>query len=369
MVIAINTIFFTKKNEADFLKKVFDRIMAAHPEHTFLLITTDESVRDTLPNVIVISPGPPPTKINHWFFWIYFKLKGVVKKYQPDFLINSSDALFHFKKIPQIVFDPDLRFVQDPKEIVTGLRRVYDLFAPRYYRKAQGLIVFSEFEKNFLQTKFQVNEHKIKIVNYGALAESRPVDEEERESIKDKYAKGFEYFLSTGFISQSDHLVKLLKSFSAFKKRQRSSMQLLIMGTQGIHFDEFKKSLHLYRYKEDVHLITEVGEFDSQRIVASAYALIFSYKFDKRSDLLLTALQFEVPSIVSDSGSLSKVGDDAVLHFEAGNIPDLAEKMMHLFKDENSRKKLIENSKGWIDETCFERCIRDTWKIIDEMVV
>lgn len=369
MVIAINTIFFAKENESDFFKKVFDRIIATHPEHSFLLITTDECCRGTLPNVISINPGLPPTKINRWFFWTYFKVKRILKKHQPDVLINNSDAPFHFKKIPQIVFNPDLRFVQDPKAVSTGLRRVYEFFGSRYYRKVQHVIVFSEFEKNFLHNKFRVNEQKIKIINYGASEESGPVEYEEREGIKDKYAMGFEYFLYPGFISQSDHLVNLLKSFSAFKKRQRSSMQLLIMGSQGIYFDKFKNALHLYKYRDDVHLITDVGDVENQKIIASAYSLIFTEKFDKRSQLLFTALKYEVPSIVPDSGSLSEAGADAVLTFEAGNIPDLAGKMMHLFKDEKSRKKLIENSRSWIDEKSFESCIRDTWELIDEMIV
>ena len=146
-------------------------------------------------------------------------------------------------------------------------------------------------------------------------------------------------------------------------------MQLLIMGSKGNYFDVFQKSLNSYKYKEDVHLLIDFDLVEIQKIILSAYAMIFPYQFDKRTHLLLTALKHEVPSIVPNTGSLTEAGTDAVMPFEAGNIPDLAGKMMHLFKDERARKKLIENSRSWIEAKSFERDIRDTWKIIEKIRV
>ena len=367
MIVAINTIYFAKENELDFLKKVFNSIITAHPEHTFLLISTEETRIPPAPNVLVINPGLPPTDINRWLFWIYFKLKQVLKKHQPDILINNGDVLFHFKKVPQLVFNPDLRFIYDPKSVSSGLRRVYELFAPRYYQKVKSIVLLSESEKISFIKKLRDNEQKVNVIHYGAPKDIEPVGYEERENTKETYAKGYEYFLYAGHISQNGHLINLLKSFSAFKRRQKSSMQLLIMGPKGVQFDTFQKTLHLYRYKDDVHLITGIDQIQSQMITSSAYAIIFPYRFDKGSHLLHTALKFEVPSIVPNTGSLSDEGRDAVLHFEPDNIPDLAGKMMHLFKDEKARKKLIENGQVWINEKSFEDGLHETWKIIEEL--
>lgn len=367
MIVAINTIFFAKENELDFLKKVFNSIITAHPEHTFLLIGTEETGLPPAPNVQFIHPGFPPAKINRWFFWMYFKLKQILKNHQPDILINNGDALFHVKKVPQLVFNPDLRFIYDPKSISAGLKRFYDLFAPSYYQKVKGIIFFSDSEKNFFKNKFRVNEQKLNVIQYGAPEKIKPVGYEEREGIKETYAKGYEYFLYAGLISQQGHLINLLKSFSAFKKRQRSSMQLLIMGPKGLQFDTFQKTLNLYKYKNDVHLMTDIDKVQSQRVISSAYAIIFPYRFDKRSHLLLSAIKYEVPCLVADGASLSETGKDAVLHFEPDNIPDLAGKMMHLFKDEKARKKLIENGKVWKDENSFEIAVNETWETLKKI--
>ena len=366
MIVAINAIFFAKENDGEFLKKVVAGLIANHPEHTFLLITAEESGRDVLPNVASINPGTPPLKVNRWVFWMYFKIRKILKQYQPDAFINNGDFLFHFKKVPQIVFNPDLRFIQDPKIVLAGHRRINEFFGSQYYRKVEEIVVVSEPEREALQKKFKGVERKIKVIHFGALSHLAPVEYEERENIKEQYAKGFEYFLYLGFISGSDHLVNLLKSFSAFKRRQRSSMQLLIMGEKGSGFEDFQKSMLLYKYKEDVHLLTGFDLVEKQKIISSAYALIFPYRFDKRIHLLLTALKYGVPSIVPDKGSLSEAGLDSVVSFEAGNIPDLAGKMMHLFKDEKARKKLIENSRDWLEEKDFERGIFATWELIQK---
>lgn len=367
MIVAINAIFFSKENELIFFKKVIDALIIAHPEHTFLWITTDETENQFPPNVQLITAGHPPEKINRWFFWNYFKLKQIFKKYPPDLFINNGQALYHFRKIPQLVFNPDLRFISDPKSVSAGFRRVSELFAPRYFQKVSRIILLSEYEKNIFKKKFRPEEQKLSVIPFGAQNELKPVGFEERERVKETFAKGFEYFLYTGYINPSDHLLTLLKSFSAFKKRQRSSMQLILIGQQGRQYLNFKKMLESYRYKDDIHLLTDMNHNQHEMVVSSAYALIFPGSFDKQTHLLLTALKFEVPCIVPAGGSLSETGRDAVLIFEPGSIADLAGKMMHIFKDEKARKKLIENAIDWTDNNNFEKDIQITWEIVGSL--
>ncbi len=365
MVVAINTLFYTKENELDFFEKVIHAIIAAHPEHTFLLISEEENSLANFPNVIKVNTGFAPSGINRWSLWVYFKIRNILKKYNPDVLINNGETFLHFKDIPQIIFNPELKYLQDPSGVSVGPGKVFELFSHRYYQKAHGFIVISDFEKNFLKMKFRVNENKIHFLEYGADKDLKPVVTEEREIIKEKYAKGFEYFLYAGYISTSKNLVLLLKAFSAFKKRQKSSMQLLIMGRPGGLFNDFKKMIELYKYKNDVHVIDRPDFAENETIISSAYAMIFPDQFDKSINTLLTGLKYEVPSIVTKIGSLSEAGGDAVLHFEAESIPDLAGKMMQLFKDEKFRKNLIENGRSWVDQKNFQYCIEETWKIIE----
>lgn len=365
MVIAINTLFYTKESELDFQKKMLFDVIALNPEHTFLVISEEEYVSDKYSNAKGIFTGKAPSGINRWSFWLYFKIRKMIKKYKPDVLINNGEALLRFKNLPQIILNPELRYIQDPSALSNNPGILYKLFGRHYYQKANALIVFSDFERNFLKNKFGVKEDKIHVLEYGAEKNIKPVNWQKREIIKEKYAKGFEYFLYSGNISTSKNLLTLLKAFSAFKKRQKSSMQLIFAGKKGALFNDFKKMVELYKYKNDVHII-EGNKEENEKILTSAYALIFPDQFDKSIHTMFTALKYEVPSIVTKTGSLSEAGGDAVLHFEAGNVPDLAGKMMLLFKEEKFRKNLIQNSKKWVDQKNFQYCIEETWKIIEK---
>ena len=73
--------------------------------------------------------------------------------------------------------------------------------------------------------------------------------------MKGKYADGNEYFIYTGEIGSNKNLLNLLKAFSAFKKRQKSNMQLLIAGKPGWKYEEFLENLRLFRFKEEVKLL------------------------------------------------------------------------------------------------------------------
>jgi glycosyltransferase involved in cell wall biosynthesis len=363
MVIAINTLFYTKESEVDFQKKMLVDLIALNPEHSFLIISEEKYVSGNS-NTTEIFIGKGPSGLNHWSFWLYFKIRKIIKSYKPDVLINNGEALLHFKNTPQIIFNPELKYLKDSSALSTNPGILFKFFARRYYQKANNFIVFSEFEKNFLKNKFEIKEDRIHVLEYGADKDIKPVNWEEREIIKNKYAKGFEFFLYLGNISTSKNLLTLLKAFSVFKKRQRSSMQLIFAGKKGVLFNDFKKMVELYKYKNDVHIIEECTLQENENILSSAYALVFPDQFDKSIHAMFTALKYEVPSIVPKTGSLSEAGGDSVLHFEAGNVPDLAGKMMLLFKEEKYRKNLIQKSKNWVDQKNFQFCIEETWEII-----
>ena len=81
------------------------------------------------------------------------------------------------------------------------------------------------------------------MIYFGINKNNEPISFEKREKVKEEYADGNEFFLHAGNINEDKNLMNLLKAFSAFKKRQRSNMQLLIIGKSGNNATKFKNSL------------------------------------------------------------------------------------------------------------------------------
>ena len=150
-------------------------------------------------------------------------------------------------------------------------------------------------------------------------------------------------------ISPQKNLVNLLKAFSAFKKRQRSGMQLIITGIAGIDFASFSDSLKSYKYKEQVKLLPGPDREESEKIFAAAYALIIPSSFESSYENIFFAMQNSVPVLASENSVAAELCSEAGTYFNSADIKDMSEKMMFIFKDEDKRKELIESAKNRID--------------------
>ena len=69
----------------------------------------------------------------------------------------------------------------------------------------------------------------------------RPFTWTEKESWKDSFTEGREYFLYVGSVHPRKNLINLLKAFSGFKKRQKTNMQLVIAGRMAWQHEDFYK--------------------------------------------------------------------------------------------------------------------------------
>lgn len=171
-------------------------------------------------------------------------------------------------------------------------------------------------------------------------------DDEIREAISgDNF-----YFLYYGYLSNSAAMVRLLKAYSGFKKRQRSSMVLVLLGRRGSDFDGFEKLLQTYRFRADVVVIDENLRNHYEDLFSAAYSLVFPDAEGTHFSALLTGWRLGVPAIVPNKGILQEMGGDATLAFEAGSYEDLGIKLIQMFQDETGRGMRIAKGKELLNE-------------------
>ncbi|MEO6135338.1 MAG: glycosyltransferase, partial [Ginsengibacter sp.] len=238
--------------------------------------------------------------------------------------------------------------------------------AGEIFSNASSIIVSSEFEKTILKKYHSDSAQKIQVVYEGVNSKGTVLGLEEREEIKEKFAEGNEYFIYPGIISPLKNLVNLLKAFSAFKKRQRSGMQLIIAGEKGKGFDEFIHSVDLYRFKKEVKILTQLSAEESKKIIAAAYATILPATNEVTATAALQSLQCDVPVIGCSVGAVPEICGDAGSYFAAGDYKNITEKMMLLFKDEKLRSELITKGRKESEKHDWKYGAQLTWKIISE---
>jgi glycosyltransferase involved in cell wall biosynthesis len=346
MRIAVNAGSFKSHESGNELTSVFEvflQLAASHPTHTFIFIfnkpfSEEFNFPQNVTPVVLERKTDRPLQLKIWY---NFKIPIALKKHKAEIFI--SEKIISLKtKIPQILISPDLAFIYQPSFFSKKSLRFYKKNTNRFFDKANEIVVSSLFFKNEIIERYKINEAKIKVVYPEISDDFKKLDIEEKESIKEKYADGNEYYIYKGIISPQQNLLNLLKAFSFFKKRQKSKMQLIILGSRGTKYVDFIESLRLFKFNKEVKVLENLHAAETAKIVASAYAMVNVPAYLNSPQPVLEAMKSEIAVIASPVQIIKEFCGDAALYAEPGNYKDIAEKMMQIFKDEQMRTQLIE---------------------------
>lgn len=351
----------------NFLPEMLQRLAELHPEHTFLLISDKEidtiSAKNVIPLLIEFD-NKSPVK---WLLRYHLRLRKILKKYKADILITDQFCSL-ITKVPQVLISPDLQFLQQKSHSGRKNTRFYKRFTPRFLNRAKIIVALSKVEKLAIINHFKIAASKIEVITEGVEEKIKLINAEERESIKEKYAGGNEFFIYAGTLSLQQNLKILLKAFSAFKKRQRSGMQLLFVGDAGYQFKNFEESLELYKFKKEIKLLNGLSDGDKIKIVASAYAMVYPVENETSAYSLLRAMKCEVPVLAASAGAVPEFCGDAALLFQPEDAKDIAEKMMEIYRVESLRKDLINKGRVRVQNFDWSASADAFWEIIKKQI-
>jgi glycosyltransferase involved in cell wall biosynthesis len=373
MIIAINTKITGKNAVAEndnFAFETLRRIIKLHAEHTFVLITEKALIDElaSFKNVINVALGSQKKNPVWWYLWYNIKIPAVLKKYKADVFMSYDGIASLVAKVPQCIFINDLTFIHQSSLFKESNLLFYKTIIPRSIQKAKIIFTVSEFCKTDVVKHYKTNAGKIEIVYNGINENFKEISYDEREKVKTKYSDGNEYFVYTGEIGTHKNLLNLLKAFSAFKKRQKSSMQLLIAGKQGWKYEDFFESLRLFKFKEDVKILKELSPEELIKITAAAYALVYPSFYESFASQALQAMKSAVPVIASSTSALPEICADAALYADTKSFKEIAIKMMLLFKDENLRNELIKKGKIQAEKFNWDITSAIIWRNIEKII-
>ena len=371
MKIAVNTRFLLKEyleGYGYFIYETFKRITAAHPEHEFIFIFDRPYDQRFVfgSNVKAVVTGPPARHPLLWKLWYDIKIPALLRKYKADVFVSCDGFCSLGTKVPQCLMVHDLAFLHYPSLIPQSHLLYYKRYTPKMLAKAKAIATVSAFSKNDIIDQYGVSADKINVVYNAAKEIFLPLTDEEKQATKAKYTGGKEYFIYAGAIHPRKNLVNLLKAFSLFKKRQQSSMKLVLTGRLAWKYDSFVKNLKTYKYRDDVVMTGYVGEEEIKKLIGSAYAMVYPSLFEGFGVPVLEAMQSDVPVITSLNSSMQEIAKEAALYADPESPADIAEKMMLLYKDERLRSQLIEKGRVTGKQYSWEQSAEHLWQSIEK---
>jgi len=365
------TIAFSLLHEEDekenFILKTFHHIAVSNPDHTFLFLTNIRyNSLSGIKNVTQLIIQKEPKSFFSLFVFYNFQLPKILKKNHADGFVTENFCSL-FLKIPQILV-LDLSSYKHIRYTKNKNGFWLDYFLSKSIKKANSVITFSNYQKEKIREKFKTPSSKIEVIYPGTEKGLLPVSLEKREEIKESVADGNEYFVYAGVLSNRQNLTNLLKAFSAFKKRQRSQMQLVFAGERGKDFQNFKKSLDHYKFKNEIKVFDSASKEKIFKICSSAYAFIDPATDNNNFEMLFTAMKSHVPVLIPSKSQLAEVCENCALHFDAENTKDIAEKMMMIFKDETMRSQLAVAAASKVKTFSWEKSSDALWSNIKKTI-
>ncbi|MGC4101385.1 glycosyltransferase family 4 protein [Ferruginibacter sp.] len=345
MVIAVNLQVVQGSilnSDNSFITACFNQLAKQHPKHSFIYIVDkgfdEKNIQSQ--NITVVVAGPPVKSTLALQYRLQYKIPALLRKHKADIFISEMICSLR-TKIPQCIIINDLSFLQRSSYLTAGWARFYKNNTAKYVDKAAAVITTSLFLQQQLMTHYKTAAEKIKVIPAGIDERFVAAGWELKESIKEKYAGGKEYFLYAGLIHPAQELTNFLKAFSFFKKRQKSNMQLVIASSTATTDSGFIKSLDSFKYRDEVKVFENIPVDELVALTAGAYALVYPSQHALFATSVTQAMQAAVPVIAGNSAALREICGEAAAGINPSDFNDIATKMMWLFKDEDERNSLI----------------------------
>jgi glycosyltransferase involved in cell wall biosynthesis len=323
-VIDLSNKKYTTKDAAFFTKELLSVLSSTYSIHTFYFITSEpdsihSSEKDNIHELSISSKNNLLSK------WMKRKaIKNEIEKYKPDVYFGAVSSVFSKQK--QFCL-----FVSTP-ESLKALVKTKTAY--------KNYFTTDWFCYHHLITEQSIKRHSVYFAPSAPAPGFQKVTTEKREKTKQQISKGCEYFFILNPVRDEVLFINLLKAFSFFKKRQQSSMKLMITNQKNLA-SELLKLLTTYKYKQDV-LFTDYDthKVDRFSITAAAYTAFQTEILPDDSILPQEALACGVPVVIC-APSYSQPPTHSLIT-SGSSAEEIAGVMMLIYKDEQYRKQIIQ---------------------------
>jgi glycosyltransferase involved in cell wall biosynthesis len=365
--IAVNTRFLISgklEGIGLFSYEILKHMVIQHPEVDFIFLFDRPFSQEFIfaKNVKGVSISPPARHPFLWYAWFHIALPIWLKKNNPDVFLSMDGYTVLSSKVKKITVFHDLAFEHFPDQIGLLVNLYYKFFLPKYAKSSDSLIAVSHFTKQDLVTLYGIDENKINVVYNAAKSVYQPISENEKNTIKNYYSDGRDFFVFVGAIHPRKNVGNLLKAFDAFKSSTLSDKKLLLIGRKGWRYNEIEAILNQLKHRNDILLLGYKDSEETAKVVGAAHAMCYVSLFEGFGIPIIEAQQAEVPVITSNVSSMPEVAGDATLLINPSSVYEITQALEGL-ENISLRNDLIK--KGVINATRFswQESANELWTV------
>ena len=330
-----------------FTDACYRRIIAAHPEHDFLLLfdRTPDAAFDYGKNATAIRLYPPARRPFLYDMWFDYSVTRALRRWKADVFVSTDGMLSRRTKVPQVAVFHDLNFMHQPHWMPKQEARYYRSRFPEFARIANRLVTVSEFSKGDIAEQFGIPSDAITVV-YNAPDPIYSAQSMIGIESKRSFTNGRPYFIFVGSLHPRKNLKGLLAAFGLYRTRG-GSYDLLIVGSGMWTSSEAQR--------DGVHYAGRLGRDELAQVMRGAEGLVFVPWFEGFGVPIVEAFASGVPVIASNTSAMPEVcGGAAAALVTPSNTLEIAEAMNRLEVDGALKEQAVQLGFARVQEFSWE---------------
>lgn len=353
----------------NYLYGLLSHFTSAYPNEEFIFLFDRPYSAQLIfdQNVKAVVRGPATVNSFLLRYWYDVSLPPLLRQLGADLFVTGPGTCSLWSAIPQCMFITGLHSYQQAAGPVAKVQQFLakKLFA-KCLQKAAMIIATSESLGDKTARSFPVVANKLRVIE-GSVATSRSMTDTEKADVRQKHTGSKYYFISSGWKNDGTVAVNLLKAFSIFKKRQKSDWKLVLMPGPGRQHRDLYARLSSYKYRDDVILVSGIGQAEMHNLIAAAYAFILPSGYVETAWPVLAPLSCDVPLIAAQGDATGEFAADAALFINSEDPADIADKLMLVYKDESLRNKLVEKGRMTAARYSWSRATQQLWRALEKL--
>ncbi len=369
--IAVNTRFLLPERLEGFgwyTHEIMRRMVTQHPEDEFVFFFDQPFDAQFVygKNVTPIVLKPRARFAPQFYFWFEWAVPQALKEHRAD-VFFSPDAMCSLSaKTPTVMTCHDLVPLRFPEQIPLVHRHYLLHFLPKHLRRADRILTVSDYVRQDVSQTCGISSEKISTVHNGCREGFAPIQDFEKQQIRDEHAAGQEFFFYTGAIHPRKNIPRLIRAFDLFKQKTASPAKLLLAGRFAWETGEVKTAFEQANSRADIHFLGYVAEDVLPKLMASALALTYISLSEGFGLPVLEAMNTDTPVLTANTTSLPEVAGDAAFFVDPLSEIDIADGLERLWCDNVLRKSLIEKGRTQREKFSWDTAAEQVYQLLKE---
>ena len=371
MKIAVNTRFLLKNKLEGigwYTYETLKRMVVNHPEHEFYFLFDRPYDSSFIfgKNVTPVVLFPPTRHAVLWYWWFEWSVPQALKKIKPDVFLSPDGYLSLSTQVPTVLVIHDLAFEHYPQYVDKVSSAYYRYFTPKYCHKATKIATVSNFSKQDIISRYNIDAEKISITYNGVKEQFQPISENEKEKVRKQFSEGKAYFVYAGSLHPRKNIARLFKAFDKFKSDSKCDYKLIIAGAKGWMMQEIDEAYNAMQFKNEVIFTGHLNTEDLAKVIAAAKAMVYVSLFEGFGIPIIEAMKCEVPVITSNTSSMPEVAGNAAIIINPENEVAISHAMMQLYSNETLCNELIAKGRLQHQKFTWDNTATQLWEIIKQ---